>query len=306
MKRKISLLFILSFFTVYGAISQDTVKVKVLGKNLVTVVEGGAKTDVTIGDSTIDIRDDSEDTVKIRVGRKALVIAEGNKGTDISFDQLDDQEFESWTGHPAKFKGHWAIFEMGVNSFTNVSYDGYETKNFMDVNHNKSYEVNINLLKYSIGLQKVKRNIGVVTGLGLNFNDYRFTNNYTIENVDGYIQPVELDENVQKTKLSTFYLTIPLLLEFQIPVNDQSKKVYLSGGLIGGIKMSSHTKVKINDVKTHDKNDFNINPFRYGATARIGYKGVNLFATYYFTELFQGGRGPVMNPFSIGIGILNW
>jgi len=38
----------------------------------------------------------------------------------------------------------------------------------------------------------------------------------------------------------------------------------------------------------------------------LGYKGVNLFGTYYFTEFFREGRGPVMNPFAIGIGIINW
>jgi len=283
--------------------AQDTVRVNVLGKNMVTVVEDGSKTDVKIGDSTIDISDNEKDTVKIRVGRKAVVIAEGRHGSSIKYDQLDDEEYKHWTGHSPKFKGHWSFFEMGVNSFANVDYTGYDEKNFMDINHNKSMEVNINLFKLDFGLQKHKNNIGFVTGLGLNFNDYRFTNEYTIKNEDGYVVPVPITEPyLEKTKLSTGYLTVPLLLEFHAGKSG----LWMSVGVIGGLKMGSHTKVVIADTKYKDHDDFNISPFRGGGTARLGYKGINIFGTYYFTEFFREGRGPVMNPYSIGIGIINW
>ncbi len=288
--------------------AQDTVRVNVLGKNMVTVVEGGDKrTDVKIGNNTIDIKDGGRgDTVKIRVGHRALVIAEGNHGSDIKFNHLDDQEFESWTGHRAKFKGHWAAVEMGVNSFAKVDYTGF-TPNFMDLNQNKSFEVGINFLRYSIGLQKDKRNVGLVTGLGLTFNDYRFSNAYTIENDNGLVKPVVLDKTgLSKSKLSTTYLTVPLMLEFQIPVNGRDKRFYFSGGLIGGLKVGSHSKVKQDGDKTKSRDDFNINPFRYGATARFGYKGINLFGTYYFSTFFKDNRGPEMFPFTIGIGLMNW
>ncbi|HWS01543.1 MAG TPA: outer membrane beta-barrel protein [Prolixibacteraceae bacterium] len=298
-------LFLILFLSLgMNSIAQDTVRVNVLGKNMVTVVENGAKTDVRIGDSTIDISEDSEDTVKIRVGRKTVVIAEGHHGSSVKYDQLDDEEYEKWTGHAPKFKGHWSFFEMGVNSFANVDYTGYDTPNFMDLNHNKSMEVNINLFKLSFGLQERRNDIGIVTGLGLNFNDYRFANDYTIKNEEGYIVPVPItDEALQKTKLSTGYLTVPLLFEFHVP---RGSGLWMSVGVIGGIKMGSHTKVKIDDVKTKDHDDFNISPFRGGATFRLGYKGVNLFGTYYFTQFFRDNRGPAMNPFTIGIGIINW
>jgi len=244
--------------------------------------------------------------MKVRVGHKALVIAEGKHGSDIKLNNLNDQEFESWTGHAARFKGHWAAVEMGVNSFANVDYKTF-TPNFMDLNQNKSFEVGINFLRYSIGLQKEKRNIGLVTGLGLTYNDYRFSNAYTILNDNGIVKPVVLDKNgLSKSKLSTSYLTVPLMLEFQIPVNGHDKRLYFSGGLIGGLKVGSHTKVKVSGDKSKNHDDFNINPFRYGTTARLGYKGINLFGTYYFSTFFKDSRGPEMFPFTIGIGLMNW
>ncbi len=311
--KTISLLLILALaFGVNSRGAQDTVRVNVLGKNMVTVVESGSRTDVKIGDSTVKITEGAGDSVKIRVGRKTMVVTEGKHGAKVDFDQLDDQGFKKWTGHAPKFKGHWSYLEMGVNTFANVDYAGYTIpgtssyrgSNYLDINHNKSLEVNINLLKYSIGLQKNHRDIGLVTGLGLNFNDYRFSNPFTIRNQDGYIVPIPIsDPNLQKSKLSTGYLTVPLLLEFHVP---NGSGLWISMGVIGGLKMGSHTKVEINGTKNKDHNDFNISPFRGGSTVRLGYKGFNIYGTYYFTPFFKDGRGPVMDPITIGIGLLNW
>jgi len=307
MKKLILAFVFMSIMGISAIMAQDTVRVNVLGKNVVTVVEGGGdRTNVKIGNDAIDIKNDNGDTVRVRVGHKALVIADGRHGSDIKLRQLDDQEFETWTGHPARFKGHWAAVEMGVNSFANVDYKGF-TPNFMDLNQNKSFEISLNFLRYSIGLQKDKRNIGLVTGLGLTFNDYRFSNPYTIENDNGMVKPVLLEKaTLSKTKLSTSYLTVPLMLEFQIPVNGREKKLYISGGVIGGLKVGSHTKIKQDGDKRKSRDDFNINPFRYGATARVGYKGINLFGTWYLSKFFKDNRGPDLTPFTIGIGLMNW
>jgi hypothetical protein len=306
MKKSMTTFFIVCLAAILISEAQDTVRVKVLGKNMVTVIGDGARTDVKIGDNAININNGHGDTVKVRVGRKAVVIADGKHGSDIRFDRLDDKEFETWTGHPARFKGHWAAVEMGVNSFANVNYSGFAA-NFMDLNQNKSYETSINFLRYSIGLQNDKRNIGLVTGLGLTLNDYRFSNPYTLENNGGEVVPVLLDKNgLSKSKLSTSFLSVPLILEFQVPVKGHDKRFYFSGGLIGGLKVGSHTKVKQNGDKSKSRDDFNINPFRYGATARFGYKGINVFGTCYFSTFYKKGRGPEMFPFTIGIGLMNW
>ena len=307
MKKLILAFVFMSIMGISAIMAQDTVRVNVLGKNVVTVVEGGGdRTNVKIGNDAIDIKNDNGDTVRVRVGHKALVIADGRHGSDIKLRQLDDQEFETWTGHPARFKGHWAAVEMGVNSFANVDYKGF-TPNFMDLNQNKSFEISLNFLRYSIGLQKDKRNIGLVTGLGLTFNDYRFSNPYTIENDNGMVKPVLLEKaTLSKTKLSTSYLTVPLMLEFQIPVNGREKKLYISGGVIGGLKVGSHTKIKQDGDKKKSRDDFNINPVRYGGTARVGYKGINLFGTWYLSKFFKDNRGPDLTPFTIGIGLMNW
>jgi len=231
--------------------AQDAVKVSVLGKNAVTVVEAnGQNTDVKVVRNSVRVIDGREDTLKIRVGRRALIISDGGHGSSIRFEHLDDQEFSKWTSHTPKFKGHWTGFEMGVNSFANANYNG-NSPNFMDLNHNKSFEAGINFLQYDIGFQRNLTNTGIVTGLGLTLNDYRFSNDNTIENFNGVVRPVDLNPNgLSKSKLSTSYLTIPVMMEFQFPVSGHCKPFYVSGGLIGGLKLGSHAKVKYHADKS--------------------------------------------------------
>ena len=96
-------------------------------------------------------------------------------------------------------------------------------------------------------------------------------------------------------------------MEFQVPAG--GKKFFISGGVIGGVKLASKTKVIYfeNGDKKKDKakDDFNISALRYGFTARIGYKKLNLYGNYYPMALFEDGGGLVggdnLYPFSIGL-----
>ena len=307
MKKSIVIFLLFSAFGFAKSVGQDTVRVKLLGKNIVTVVDGhGNNTKVDVGNNVVHVNSSKDDTVKIRVGRSAVIIRSGRHNSNIRLNHLNDGEYELWTGKSPGFKGHWAGWEMGLNSFSNVDYKGF-MPNFMDLNQNKSFETGINFLEYNIGLKSDKNNIGLVTGLGITYNDYRFSNAYTIVNNGGFVEPVALNEhNLSKSKLSATYLSIPLLLEFQSPEHGHNKPFYFSAGLIGGIKLGSHTKVKMDGDKSKSHGDFNINPFRIGATARMGYRGINVFGTTYFSPLFRNGRGPELFPFTIGIVLMNW
>ena len=64
---------------------------------------------------------------------------------------------------------------------------------------------------------------------------------------------------------------------------------------INGVTYTGNNiKVIQNSHKNKHHDDYNINPFRYGATARIGYKGLNLFGRAYplvgnlFIRIFSG------------------
>lgn len=254
----------------------------------------------TVTEETILITDTIEpsqeaDTTIIRIGKKEIKVID-NDGDDNTY-WCNGKQRKNRSG---KFNGHWEAFELGFNSFDKPDYSMYGGNEFMALNQGKSMEVNVNFYELNIGL--AKSYVGLVSGMGLSFNSYRFENPYTIVRGPERTEPVALDfEDLSKTKLAVSYLKVPLLLEFQIPVNQREGRLYLSAGVVGGVKIGSHTKVKHGDAKDKDRSGFYMNAFNYAATARVGYKDIGLFATYHLTPLFETDKGPELTPFSIGI-----
>jgi len=235
------------------------------------------------------------DTTIVRMGKKDVKVIDHEGGTEIIWGKDKRHKHD-----PNKFDGHWEGLELGFNSFAKTDYSNYNNAEFMSLNQGKSLELDFNFYELNIGLSKSY--VGLVSGMGLSFNDYRFDNPYTLEKGTTMVvaRPLNYD-NLSKTKLSVSYLKVPLLLEFQIPVNNNEGRLYINGGIIGGVKIGSHTKVKHGDTKDKDRSSLYINSFKYEATARIGYKGMALFANYSLNTLFQSGKGPKLTPFTVGI-----
>ena len=53
--------------------------------------------------------------------------------------------------------------------------------------------------------------------------------------------------------------------------------------------------------KDKEKSSLFLNDFRYGARLQIGIHGFDMFVNYDLSKLFEDGRGPDLNPVSIGI-----
>ena len=81
----------------------------------------------------------------------------------------------------------------------------------------------------------------------------------------------------------------------------KSNSFHVSGGVVGGVRIASHTKIICNGAKSKSKGDFYINPFKVDAIAKIGWGVINLYGTYSLTEMFRHDKGPVVYPFEVGI-----
>ena len=252
-----------------------------------------------------------EDTTRIVLGKKEVEIINGPSKNDTQVhikDKKDKEDKNGWKS--GGFKGHWAGVELGLNNYLNKDnkFGLSSADEYMSLNASRSIDVNVNFLQHSFGI--VGNRFGLVTGMGFEFYNYFFRHNNSIETDNqGVIQPVYFTQNIDRSKLTMTYLTVPLLFEFQFPGElSHSRRVRLSVGVIGGLKLGSHTKVVYydNGNKRKDKNrdDFSINPFRYGFTARLGYKHVNVFADYYPVSLFEKDKGPVLYPVSVGIAFV--
>ncbi len=210
-----------------------------------------------------------------------------------------------------EFSGHWAGIDFGFNTFLNKDYSGYNSE-FMDNDVFHSNSTYINIIQQSIGLQHNRNTVGLVTGLGLHLQSYRLDKNTTIQRgVNDVIEPQTLHfEDNQKSKLSIVSIMMPLLAEFQVPVNNYENRIYVSGGVWGAFRLSSHTKIKYRVDHKKEKlkvPDFlSLNDFKYGVMLRAGYRWINIFASYDLVPLFRDDKGPELTPFTFGFTLVSF
>ena len=226
-----------------------------------------------------------------------------------SFHDDEDWEWEFFDDGNQRFRGHWAGFEFGMNNYVDKNFVMTRTSEneFMDLNTNRSWNFNLNFAQFSIPIHP--KYAGFVTGLGIEWSNYHFTNHHTIikNNDIQQIEPYELDGDYSLNRFQTTYLTFPLLFELQFFNGSRWERMYLSGGIIGGLKLGAHTKVVYSsDGSKHkykDRGDYYLQTFRYAFTGRVGYKLLKVYMNYYPVSLFLDERGPELYPVAMGFCI---
>jgi hypothetical protein len=163
-----------------------------------------------------------------------------------------------------------------------------------------------------MGLQQTRSTIGLVTGIGISFQAYRLDDHTSIlldENQKVQPKYIYLSSS-QKSKFAMVNLEVPLLVEFQIPIRNYANRLYFSTGVTGSRRLESHTKIKYEKDGKNEKlkapGNYSVRDFKVAATIRIGYRWVNLFATYDIFPLFEDEKGPVMYPYSLGIRLISF
>lgn len=259
------------------------------------------KTDSWETDTHRYSKESSSDTTVIRVWSSHVEIVEDDgHHVSVGFRTKPRKRYNH-------FKGHYTGASLNFNNY--VTSDGSFSlppeHQFMDLNAAKSVGFTLNFIQHSIQLQQ-RGNIGLVTGMGIEWSNYRFDSKYILTKNDQGETTYKLSEYpIKKNKLTTCYLNVPLLLEFQIPVGEQRYPLYFSAGAIGGLRLGSHTKVIYNidgsSSKKKNRNDFNLQTWRYGTTFRLGYRAINLYADYYLSSMFEKDKGPELYPVNVGL-----
>ncbi len=269
---------------------------------------------LTVGNNLINV-EKNDSSVNLKVHDRGFRILESLEGPRFLFEkytndndnwrQDDNDNWHERRRRSSRFRGNWAGIELGFNSYltSKSSMVMPADINYMTLNSGKSVNFNLNFCQLNLG---ITRHSGFVTGLGLNWNNYRFDgNNNIIKGADGVIGPLDPGANLDKSKLATLYLTLPFMLEIQIPV--LYNHLNFAAGPIGAVKLASHSKMVFEDgQKIKSNGDFSLNLLRYGWTGRVGYGNFQVYSTYYMTPLFKNGKGPGnynLYPFEIGISL---
>ncbi len=143
-------------------------------------------------------------------------------------------------------------------------------------------------------------NVSFAVGLGLG-TDNVFTNGQFIETEDStFLRPLDSEIDYKKNKLATTFLDLPIELRVKTNPGNNGKSFKVAAGFKAGLLINNHTKFKTKDDKIKVHGIDNIESFRYGPTARIGYGDFSINGFMQLNELFKD-EGPQMKPWSVGI-----
>lgn len=260
------------------------------------------------------------DTTKIRIGKKNITIIDDGESViidkdtksekfeydkDWSWDNDDDFNFKDKNKKKRnKFEPHWAGIHLGFNNYLTPNFSTMlnDEDKLLALNTNKSMEFAINLGE--VGINLFKNRVGLVTGLGFKWNNYKFRNTNTVLVSDS--TPLYFFDDVTKnnklSKLTTCYLIVPVMLELQFPVNNE--EIYLTAGVEGGLKLNSWTKIVSNSkAKTKDNSDFHVNTWDCRAAVKLGYGDFGVYGSYSLMPLFEKNKGPELYPITVGVSL---
>lgn len=203
-------------------------------------------------------------------------------------------------------KAHFYGAELGFNQYTDPSVaSGYQD---LSLDTWKSMYFKLNVLGiHGVLLERPNKDmydakkLFVLLGVGLKWNNYRFNPNVRLVNGPSTLEVYRDSlQNNTKSKLTIFWLNIPLLLEYQFDRN-----WFITTGFEFGFRINSHAKyvylVDGDKKKDKDWNAFGLNGFKADVVFGIGFGRISLNAVYSLVPLFKDGYGPVIHPYSINL-----
>ena len=242
----------------------------------------------------------SNDTTRLSFGDRKIIIIDDEDNDKEKADKKVKKENE--------IKHIWAGVELGFSGYSNKMFNTtLPNGGAYALDYLRSNVVNINPFERNISLYK--NYVAITTGLGFQFNRYMFENNTILIPLKDSIQTVNTGIGYAKNMVKSSFLTLPLLLQFNTSKNHGKSFHFAVGGQVA-VKLGSRSK-QVYNVDGDKKRDvfrsaYNLNPFQYGLTARVGYGKVNVFANYNLSEVFKNGKGPELYPFQIGLTLIPW
>ncbi len=239
-----------------------------------------------------EINPNTGDTVIVSTTETQEFIPKEDSESSVLYDGSTYNFIFSWKKKKS-LSSHWTGFGMGFMNYSDKDIPFGKLK--MSSSHN--FTVNLFDFHKQIG----KSNWLFVSGIGTEWSRYHFDDNAALTQVDGVTSFVPAPEgvNYKSTKLLAYYITIPLLLEYQV------SDFHISGGVVGFFKYYSKSQVKYyeNDKKqvVNMGRDLNIRPIDMRLRLQVGIRDVSVYGYYAPFSMFEKDKGPDLNTYTIGV-----
>ncbi len=247
------------------------------------------------------------DTTEIKVGKTRIVVIGEPKiekiymEKDTTGDWDDNDDLASKSDKHKDKKSHdsfeWSIGYNGLldNGSTSLS----AANRNLDLKNGKSINFNMTYNKY---FNIVKDNIQLSAGIGLDWNNYRFSRNVSLaQRADSLNIFIDSTATFQKNKLVGRYVTLPVMLHFSSNENKKGNRLTVATGIELGYLINGRLK-QVSEERGKQKlnDDFNLNDLRYGLIGRASFGNIGVYGKYYPQSTFKANEGPDLNTFCVG------
>ena len=263
------------------------------------------------------------DSTKVKMGGVEIIIHEKREkkmDNEENEEEIEEKVIvkdcketcEKDARHKTKNSMRFVLLDIGINTYhQNGSFEYTGNAADMRLIQGKSLDWVLHIFRHRIGLYK--NIVNLQYGVGVNFNNYHFSEPITLVKNTTPLEIVVNDAvEYRKNKLYASYLHLPLMLNLETNPRKKSRSFHLSGGMYGAVLLASRTKQCLDDDDADAiirRDDYHLNSFRYGVGGQIGYGPINFYANYSLRPLFQDKAGGTLNelyPLSVGLSILGF
>ena len=198
----------------------------------------------------------------------------------------------------------WSNFHLGLNNVLNSAGKLEPEEGYGNMAISAANSVNFQWDIVSQAMNIYQGKVRLVYGIGIDYNNYRFQKNITLNPDSMPLMVTEDGINYDKNKLVTQHLNVPVMLNFKLSPKGTEDDVYISAGANFGYLIGSHQKQVWDDggkKKNKIRGDYSLEQFRVGYEVQFGYKNIVLFGKYFPNSMFKANQGPELRTVSAGI-----
>jgi hypothetical protein len=207
---------------------------------------------------------------------------------------------------------NWGIVDLGfANYHDETNYGSAEAQAFAPLGSKDKLElrsgksVNVNIWFFMQRLNLIQHAVNLKYGLGLELNNYRFddetirlTKNPTIISTDASLA------GARKNKLAADYVTIPMMLNFNLTPKKRKGGFGFSGGVSAGYLYSARQKIKMGDDKDKLHDNFDLRRWKISYIGELNMGPVRLYGSYALKSMWE--KGLQQRPYNVGVRFSNW
>jgi len=262
---------------------------------------------IMLGFIAVQAQENEPDTTRVNLGETEVIFVKTKKAGADGTQPADTLDADTDKKDKKRsHDGHWAGVDFGVTMLMNPSFQtDFPADPQWENDPGKSFIWNLNLFDHKFSLYK--HYLGITTGVGFSFTQIGLRNNYQLnDNADSiWVSFPDSLTTYSKNKLRATYVQVPLLLEFNS--SDDDHAFYVAAGVVGGIRIGSSVKRKVNEdnfeSKEKIKGTYGLNAFKLDALVRVGYENWGLFASYNVLPLFDTDKTSAAYPLSLGLSL---